>query len=216
MTEHVFIKEQAIDPTAEAAANYESLASNSKDVDEALEPFSSQERVAVRKATTEDVVEVIERVGRGLEATKPDLQGEPLMQLTLLAKRMRQLDEIHTALDVVRKTLNAEYDHIKLKALPDLMNELELRTFTVEGAGRVQIGGDVYASISADQKDGAYQWLRDNNYGDLIVETVNASTLKAWCKEGLEQGRDMPEELFKITPYTRATLVKVKPSKKKA
>lgn len=196
--------------TDTANQQYESLADNNKAVDEALKPFN-----APRQATTEDVVEVVERVGRGLIATKPDLVGEPLMQLTLLAKRMAQLTAISDALDVVRKALNTEYDHIKLKALPDLMAEMELRTFTVEGAGRVQIGGDVYASISADNKEKAYAWLREHNYGSLITETVNASTLKAWCKEGMEQGREMPDDLFKVTPYSRATLVKVKPTKKK-
>lgn len=198
MTQHVFDKNADNHPQQPEAPEDTSKA-----------PYSE------RQATTEDVIAVIERVGRGLAATKPDLQGEPLLQLTMLAKRMRQLDELHDALDIVRKALNSEYDIIKLKQLPDLMNEMELRTFTVEGAGRVQLGGDVYASIAADNKEKAYEWLRENNYGSLISETVNASTLKAWCKEGTEQGREMPEELFKITPYTRASLVKVKAPKKK-
>lgn len=168
----------------------------------------------VRVPTTEDVVEVIRRVGRGLVATMPDRTGEPLMILTKLAKRLKQLSDIHDQLDLVRKQLNDEFDQLKLKDLPDLMIEMELRTFTVEGIGRVQISGDVYASIAAANRDEAYAWLKANNYGDLIQETVNASTLKAWMKEGLTSGRKTPpEKLFKCTPYTKAALVKVRGGK---
>ena len=148
-----------------------------------------------RAPTTEDVITVIERVGRGLEATKPKRSGDPIMLLTNLAKRIKQLTEIHDALDSVRKQLNAEFDQLKLKEVPDLMIEMELRTFTVEGVGRVQVSGDVYASISAEKREEAYKWLRDNNYGDMIQETVNASSLKAWLKEGIQSGRATPEDL---------------------
>jgi len=169
-----------------------------------------------RAPTTEDVITVIERVGRGLEATKPKRSGDPIMLLTNLAKRIKQLTEIHDALDSVRKQLNAEFDQLKLKEVPDLMIEMELRTFTVEGVGRVQVSGDVYASISAEKREEAYKWLRDNNYGDMIQETVNASSLKAWLKEGIQSGRATPEDLFKCTPYSKVSLVKVAAKKAKA
>lgn len=173
---------------------------------------------AVVDATPEDmtdrIIRVIESLGRGLEQSKPDLTGEPIKQLTLLAKRMHQLSVLDEAIKVVTKALNTEYDIIKLKSLPDLMLELDMRTFTVEGAGRVQLGGDVYASIPADKREEAFKWLRENKYESLIQETVNSSTFKAWCKEGEAAGREIPKDLFKVTPYNRVSLVKVKAKKK--
>lgn len=164
--------------------------------------------------TTERVVAVVEALGRGIQGSIPAYGDEPLMRLTLMAKRMRQLADFDEAIKLVTKMINDEYDQLKLKGLPDLMAELEMRTFTVEGIGRVQLAGDVYASIPADKKDDAFKWLKANNYGSLVQETVNSSTLKAWAKEGMAQGREMPEDLFKVTPFTRASLVKVKGSKK--
>lgn len=145
--------------------------------------------------------------------------GEPLdknAQVKDRAGRMRDLEQAYDLLDPVLKAINAEYDAIRKKVIPDLMQELEIRTVTYDGIGRIQLAGDVYASIPADQQEAAFQWLREHNYGTLIKESVHSATLKAWAKEGLEQGRELPEGVFKVEPYTRASIVKVKGSKKAA
>lgn len=199
-------EQRAIDAVAQDNAQYESLAGSTAGVSPAASP-------ATAEITTERVIAVIEAMGRGISATRPDYEGDPIKRLTLMAKRMRQLTEFDEAIKQVTKVLNDEYDQLKLKGLPDLMSELDMRTFTVEGAGRVQLAGDVYANIPADKKEEAFKWLKENRYESLVQETVNSSTLKAWAKEGMTSGRDIPEELFKVTPFTRASLVKVKGSK---
>lgn len=201
------LQENEMSDTENTTQQYESLANSSTNT-------YVVDKDKPEPITTERVVAVVEALGRGIQGSIPAYGDEPLMRLTLMAKRMRQLADFDEAIKLVTKTINDEYDQLKLKGLPDLMAELEMRTFTVEGIGRVQLAGDVYASIPADKKDEAYNWLKSNNYGSLVQETVNSSTLKAWAKEGMTQGREMPEDLFKVTPFTRASLVKVKGSKK--
>ena len=45
-------------------------------------------------------------------------------------------------------------------------------------------------------------------YDGVVVEYVHPSTLKALIKEGLKAGREFPEDKFKISPFTRASIVK--------
>ena len=51
-------------------------------------------------------------------------------------------------------------------------------------------------------KNAAMQWLRDNDLGETITETVNAGTLAKVLKEYvIETGKDAPEDAFKLTEY---------------
>ncbi|QRE00555.1 hypothetical protein [Burkholderia phage BCSR129] len=137
---------------------------------------------------------------------------EKIKGLTL---RMHEISLIHSIIEPLVKDLDSLYDQLRKKEIPDLMQAEDVRTVTFDGIGRVQLAGDCYASIPADQKEAAFAWLREHNYGDLIQEQVNSSTLKAWAKEGLETGRELPEGVFRVEPYTRASIVKVRGGKKK-
>lgn len=131
-------------------------------------------------------------------------------ELQKAAKRMKELDAEHAVLKEKIKVLDEEYDKLRLRTIPDLMQEMDIRKISIEGVGRIQLAGDVYASIPAEVRQSAYEWLRNNNAGPLITETVNSSTLKSWAKEQLTMGVELPENLFKVTPFQRASIVKEK------
>ncbi len=131
-------------------------------------------------------------------------------ELQKAAKRMKELDAEHAVLKEKIKVLDEEYDKLRLRTIPDLMQEMDIRKISIEGVGRIQLAGDVYASIPAEVRQNAYEWLRNNNAGPLITETVNSSTLKSWAKEQLTMGVELPENLFKVTPFQRASIVKEK------
>lgn len=166
--------------------------------------------------------------------------GAELVGMNLLkdrAKRMKMVSMAYDILKPVLDELDKEYDRLRKSVIPDLMQENDVRTVTLEGIGRVQLAADCYASIPAEQQPAAFAWLRANKYGDLIKETVHSATLKAWAKEMIEQGRTgaaeeapevdeaaasvlaspeptkgpekLPEGVFKIEPFTRASIVKV-------
>lgn len=99
-------------------------------------------------------------------------------------------------------------DELRLKKIPELMQELEVTTTTFEGLGRVQLASDLYASTKEGQKQDAMQWLRDCGYEDMITETYNASTLKAVFRKMLKEGSDIPAHIFNVSPFTRASIVK--------
>ena len=130
------------------------------------------------------------------------------MELKDMAIRMQQLSAEYDALKEKMDAVNAEYDNLRLRLIPDKMAEEDIKTIKYENIGRLQLAADCYASIPAELKPDAYNWLKENGFDSLVVETVNPSTLKAFAKEQMKKGVDLPDNLFKVQPFMRASIVK--------
>lgn len=126
---------------------------------------------------------------------------------------IRELAHVKRELEAakeIKSTLEKKFDAIRLRLLPNRMEEEGLENITVAGAGRVNLQGDLYFSIPADTKFEAFDWLREHGHGDIIQETVNSSTGKAWAKEVIKSGEALPDSLFRVTPFTRAQITLAK------
>lgn len=123
--------------------------------------------------------------------------------------RMKELQAAKDDLESQLTIINKELDVIRTKKIPELMESMELRNVTIEGLGRVQLAADIYASTREGQKEAAMNWLRDLGYEGMITETYNASSLKALFRRLMVDGADIPEDIFAITPFVRASIVKV-------
>lgn len=130
-------------------------------------------------------------------------------ELRSYCARMQVLQEQKDALEADLSAINKELDTIRTKKIPELMESMELRNVTIEGIGRVQLAADIYASTREGKKDAAMQWLRDLGYDNMIQETYNSSSLKALLRRMLAEGVDIPDDIFNVTPFTRASIVKV-------
>lgn len=120
-------------------------------------------------------------------------------EMLLLQKRKEEKEE-------ELKGINKRLDEIRLRLIPDYMAENDLRTITLNGIGRVQLTNDCYATIK--NKEAGYEWLRTHGYDGLVTEYIQPSTFKAAAKDALKNGQEFPEELFSITPFIRASIVK--------
>jgi len=100
------------------------------------------------------------------------------------------------------------FDHLRLHRVPEMMESMGVDNVKLTDIGRLSTRPEIYASIMPDMKEDAYDWLREEGHGDLIKGTVNAGTLKAFLKEQIREGVAFPDELFKVTPYTMATITK--------
>lgn len=126
------------------------------------------------------------------------------MDLTQLILRMKELKGQIDELDEVKKELTKEYDKLRLFDVPNTMAEQgDLRSITGE-FGRCTLTSDL--SVSVKDKPGLHTWLADNGNGSLIVPTVNAQTLKAFVKEQMQNGEQLPGEIISISPFVRAVL----------
>lgn len=105
-----------------------------------------------------------------------------------------------------RKVLEAIIDKMSSQDVPEAMRAAGVKTTTVEGVGRVTVSHR-FGCTMVDKVAGM-DWLRKNGHGDIIQETVNASTLAAFAKTvEADTGVDLPAELFKTSshPYTSIT-----------
>lgn len=106
-----------------------------------------------------------------------------------------------------REALQEITDHLSKEIVPTSMRNAGVKTVTVEGVGRVTVSHRYSCSII--DKDGGYKWLRDNEYGSLIVETVNSSTLSAFAKNLMEtEGKELPDNLFKVGTQAFTSITK--------
>lgn len=129
--------------------------------------------------------------------------------LTELAVDLRDFTIAKGVLDEIEKLLTPQYDILRKVKIPEKMDEQGIETFRATGIGTVYLQDDLYTGIPADKKVEAYQWLRDNGHEDLIQETVNSSTLKAFLKEQMRNSGEVPPpDLIKAEPYTFAKLKK--------
>ena len=52
--------------------------------------------------------------------------------------------------------------------IPDLMNELNLKTLKLQDGSEISVGNKFFASVKADKKAEAYDWLRNAGLGDIV------------------------------------------------
>lgn len=118
-----------------------------------------------------------------------------LRQATALIKESRE------ALSQIEEKLSREQ-------VPEVMRAHNIRTITVEGVGRVSLG--TRWSASMPDKAAGFEWLRANEHGGVIQETVNAQTLGALAKELNEEGTELPAPTFTTNIMTYTSITKVK------
>lgn len=142
------------------------------------------------------------------EAKREARNAYQTWELLALIKEMKSYSEKKEALEDELKIINARYDVLRLEAIPERMDSDGVENLRVEGIGRVSLTADMFVSIKGGGKQGLYEWLDGHGLGDLIQPTVNASTLKAFVKRRIKEGKDYPEEFLNVTPVTRASITK--------
>ena len=130
------------------------------------------------------------------------------MKLQELARELSQLKSAKDKIEDELSTINKRIEILARQEIPEAMDEAGVQNVKFEGIGKIYLKGDVFASIPAESRDAAYEWLELTGRGSLIKPTVNSSSLKAAVKEWIAQGEDIPEELIKVTPYTQAVLTR--------
>lgn len=112
-------------------------------------------------------------------------------QIFEMADRLKTLQEQKKDLEAQTKALAAEITELD-EQLSDAMTEAELGRFSRNG-NTFYLKSRLFASPAAGRKDEMMQALKDNGYGSLVVETVNANTLASFIKEQWEAtGEDIP------------------------
>lgn len=130
-----------------------------------------------------------------------------------LAERLKQLREKKKAVEQQLKDIHAEIAQTEYQ-LSMQMAETETQNFTRAGT-TFALTTKIRASAMAGRKEELYAALKENGYGDLVYETVNANSLSAFVKEQISENQDhVPDWLNGLVHVYEQTAVSVRKSTK--
>jgi hypothetical protein len=109
-------------------------------------------------------------------------------ELFEMADKLKAAKDRKKELDAMVKEVTAEIDQLD-ENLSDAMAEQEVERFSRNG-NTFYLNSRLYASPLAGRKDDLMQTLKDNGYGSLVVESVNANTLASFVKEQKAMNED--------------------------
>lgn len=172
------------------------------------------------------------------DAAALGVKEDGLKAMSDLARRAKMLEHEMDQLEATLKERKESYRKITEEALPEAMAELGLQSFVMDDGSKIDIKPFYSATISAERRAEAYEWLRQRGFDDIIkntvsvrfgrgedelctrlldllrqqgypseqVEKIEPMTLKAWVKEQVERGAELPTELFGVYIGQKATI----------
>jgi hypothetical protein len=112
------------------------------------------------------------------------------------------------------KKLKEEADVLSGEVIPTMMTEMNISTLKLADGTAVEVKPIYGASISAERKEEAFNWLRENGLGDLIKNEVTVSFGRnednkaiAYANLAAENGYQ-PTQRLKVEPMTLKALVR--------
>lgn len=130
-----------------------------------------------------------------------------------LADRLKNLRDKKKEIEISLKSVNDMIFEVE-SALAEFMTLSETQNFTRSGT-MFSLTTSTKASAKAGRKDELYALLKDAGYGDLVVETVNPSSLSAFVKEQISENNDsLPQWLEDLVNVFEKTSISMRKNKK--
>ena len=130
------------------------------------------------------------------------------MKVFQLATHLRALKNLKDEIKALHTAVNDEYEFLSVNILPERMDDEGIETLKIKDVGRLQSASDIRCNVPAANREALQEWLIDAGFESMVRPDVNSSTLKAFVKECMANGNPYPQELIKVTPFTRASVVK--------
>lgn len=141
-------------------------------------------------------------------AAKVELDNLGPIELSRAFVRVRLLKD---EMDAIMKSFDAFYEELAKVKLPAVFDMHKVPSITLDEGYRVTISHSMRASIRGGaDKQAAYEWLRSNGLGDIVTETVNASTLSAVAKTMAEENRELDADLFNVAVLANTSFNRIK------
>ena len=134
-----------------------------------------------------------------------------------LADQVERLNTFQKEIETQEEALKQkkkDFEHLSAEVIPTMMAEMGLSHLKLMDGSSVDVKPNYSASITIANKDAAFQWLRDNNLGDIIKNEISVSfgrneDLKAADYANLASERGyQPTQKLKVEPMTLKALVR--------
>ena len=103
-------------------------------------------------------------------------------------------------------------DRLSQQVIPEIMESMKLKTMKLRDGSAIEIKEIYSATIPVDKRDGAFNWLRNNDLGDLIKNEITVSfgrneDNKAREYANLAESNGyQPQQKLKVEPMTLKAL----------
>ena len=120
-------------------------------------------------------------------------------------------DEIKIDEEKLKKKKEAA-DLISEQVIPEIMNDMKLKTLKLTDGSAIEVKQIYGASIPLDKKEGAYKWLRNTDLGDLIKNEITVSFGRGEDNKAndyaslAETNGYQPSQKMKVEPMTLKAL----------
>lgn len=139
-----------------------------------------------------------------------NLSDEQIRRVAEASAKLKHWQELVSERETDLQEAQQIVKDLESQILPDMLDEFGLESLTLKDGTKLTVKPFVAAHISKEHEPEAFQWLQDHGYGDIIKErtviNVHPSTLKAWAKERVESGDNIPDDLFGVYVGRKAVL----------
>ena len=127
---------------------------------------------------------------------------------------LQQLEESIKDAEENIKNLKKKSEHISGEVIPTMMSEMGLSFLKLSDGSSLEVKTNYSATITQANKEKAFNWLRENNLGDIIKNEISVSfgrneDNKAADYAELAKGQGFqPQQKLKVEPMTLKALVR--------
>ena len=134
-----------------------------------------------------------------------------------LADQVQKLNTLDQEIELIDKNLKQkkkDFEHLSGEVIPTMMAEMGLSHLKLMDGSSVDVKPNYSASITIANREAAFNWLRENNLGDIIKNEISVSfgrneDNKAADYAVLAEGQGyQPQQKLKVEPMTLKALVR--------
>ena len=128
--------------------------------------------------------------------------------------KLRAMEDQLKIMEDALKEKKKEIDRVSGEVIPTMLSEMGLSQLKLADGSSVDVKPFYSASISAQNKEKAYQWLRNNGLGDIIKNEISVSfgrnedNKAANYAELAKSNGFQPTQKLKVEPMTLKALVR--------
>ena len=128
--------------------------------------------------------------------------------------KLRAMEDQLKIMEDALKTKKKEIDRVSGEVIPTMLSEMGLSQLKLADGSSVDVKPFYSATISAQNKDRAYNWLRTNGLGDIIKNDISVSFGRneddkaAKYADLAKSNGYQPTQKLKVEPMTLKALVR--------
>ena len=105
-------------------------------------------------------------------------QVNELNNAETLSSHVLELQKLEDEIKMDEERLSqkkAQADKLSQQVIPEIMDSMKLKTMKLKDGSAIEIKEIYSATIPLDKREGAFNWLRNNDLGDLIKNEITVS-----------------------------------------